>query len=571
LPRRHPWGTALLAVLALLVPLLASAPEAAAAAAADTRLGSLDFPNSGAAAAQDAFVRGVLLLHSFEYEDAREAFREARRLDPGFALAYWGEAMTHNAPIWDRQDRDAARRVLAELAPTPEGRLAKAPTEREKAWLRTLEALYGEGDKAGRDAAYAAAMEELAAAYPDDLEARAFWSLSILGTAQGVRDFRTYMRAGAVAEEVFAANRRHPGALHYLIHSYDDPVHAPLGLRAARLYADVAPAASHAQHMISHIWVALGRWQESLDANETSFAVSAERRRSQGLGVEALNFHALHWLQYAYLQLGRLDEARRILRDMAAWAAEEPSPTTRRYLAAMRATWVAETADPAPPPGPAGGVGDLGGAAAAHFADGYAAWAESDREALAAARAALDARLEEASTGGGVDTGEHAAHLGRLGTAEVLAAELRALHEMASGRPAAAVTELETAVALEASLPLDYGPPPIVKPSHELLGEVLLQAGRPDEAQERFEEALLRAPRRRLSLAGLATAARASGDGTAADTACAELLAVLAGAEWDVRPPEACPVEERPADERWRNPTLQRNLGKAGKKPPGDG
>jgi tetratricopeptide (TPR) repeat protein len=567
LPRRHILRTAP-AVLALLVPLLAAAQEPAAA---DTRLGSLAFPNSGAAAAQDAFVRGVLLLHSFEYEDAREAFHEARRLDPGFALAYWGEAMTHNAPLWNRQDRDAARRVLAELAPTPEGRLAKAPTEREKAWLRTLEALYGEGDKEARDEAYAAAMEELAAAYPDDLEARAFWSLSILGTAQGVRDFRTYMRAGAVAEEVFAANRRHPGALHYLIHSYDDPVHAPLGLRAARLYADVAPAASHAQHMISHVWVALGRWQESLEANETSFAVSAERRESKGLGVEALNFHALHWLQYAYLQLGRSGEARRILRDMAAWAAEEPSPTTRRYLAAMRATWVAETADPAPPPGPEGGVAGLDGAAASLFADGYAAWSAGDREALAAARAALDARLEEAAYDGGGESGEHAAHLGRLGTAEVLAAELRALHEMASGRSGAAVAELETAAALEASLPLDYGPPPIVKPSHELLGEVLLQLGRPGEAQERFEQALLRAPRRRLSLAGLATAARAGGGAAAADVACAELVAILDGADWDVRPPEACPVEVAPAEERWRDPALVRGLGKAGRKPRGDG
>jgi tetratricopeptide (TPR) repeat protein len=268
-------------------------------------LGTIDFPNSGSPEAQEAFARGALLLHSFEYEDAREAFREARRQDPGFALAAWGEAMTHNHPLWREQDRDAALAALAELGSTPEKRFSKAPTAREKGYLRAVETLYGEGDKVSRDRAYEQAMEELATAHPEDLEARAFWALSILGTAQGVRDFGTYMRAGAVAEEVFAVNPRHPGAAHYLIHSYDDPVHAPLGLRAARVYAEIAPAATHAQHMISHIYVALGRWQESVAANVKSYQVSVERAEQKNLGVDARNYHALHWLQYSHLQLPR--------------------------------------------------------------------------------------------------------------------------------------------------------------------------------------------------------------------------------------------------------------------------
>src|SRR5678816_2808294 len=160
-------------------------------------------------------------------------------------------------------------------------------------------------DSRDSDRAYAEAMHRLADRYPDDLEARAFWALAILGTAQGVRDYSVYMSAAAIAEEVFAANPRHPGAAHYLIHSYDDPIHAPLGLRAARTYARIAPAASHAQHMISHIYVALGWWEDSVQSNVNAVAVSIERRKRKRLGPAAVNYHSLQWLVYSYLQLGR--------------------------------------------------------------------------------------------------------------------------------------------------------------------------------------------------------------------------------------------------------------------------
>jgi tetratricopeptide (TPR) repeat protein len=211
---------------------------------AEEKLGSIDFPNSGKPEAQQAFIRAVLLLHSFEFEDAAEAFIETQEIDPDFALAYWGEAMTHNHPLWRFQDRDAALAALAKYAPTGRERLQKAPTERERGYLEAVEVLFGEGDKVARDEAYSEAMRELSERYPEDLEARSFYALSILGTAQGERDFATYMRAGEVTEEVFDANPQHPGAVHYMIHSYDDPVHAPLGLRAARVYAKIAPVYS---------------------------------------------------------------------------------------------------------------------------------------------------------------------------------------------------------------------------------------------------------------------------------------------------------------------------------------
>ncbi|NOR40080.1 MAG: hypothetical protein GQ537_02580, partial [Gammaproteobacteria bacterium] len=239
-------------------------------------LGVLDFPNSGAGAAQDAFTRGVLLLHSFEFDDARTAFVEAQAVDPGFVMAIWGEAMTLNHPLWAVQDRTEALKVLAKLPAETERKI----TPHEQAFLDAVEILYGfgeenPGDKPSRDIAYMQAMQRAHQTWPDDLEAASFYGLSILGSVYE-RDFRTYMRAAAILEEVFAKQPRHPGAAHYLIHSYDDQVHAPLGLRAARVYATIAPAASHAQHMISHIYTSLGMWDEVVKANITAVRVSEE-------------------------------------------------------------------------------------------------------------------------------------------------------------------------------------------------------------------------------------------------------------------------------------------------------
>src|SRR5438552_8658468 len=138
------------------------------------RLGTIDFPTSGAPAAQAQFTRGVLLLHSFEYQDAARAFREAQRIDPGFALAYWGEALTYTHPVWNEQDGNAARAALQRLGPTPAARRAKAPTARERAYLDAVETLYGDGSKAERDSAYSLAMERVMTRFPADREAKVF-------------------------------------------------------------------------------------------------------------------------------------------------------------------------------------------------------------------------------------------------------------------------------------------------------------------------------------------------------------------------------------------------------------
>src|SRR5690349_9626268 len=299
-------------------------------------LGTVAFSTSATnPKAQALFERGVAALHSFWYEEAADAFRAARELEPSFAMAYWGEAMTHNHPIWMEQDREAALAILKQLP-------KEAGTPREREWLAALDALYGEGDKHARDNAYERAMTVLAARYPDDLEAQAFRALAILGTiSRDAEDARKQIRAAAVLEPLLPRAPEHPGVLHYLIHAYDDPLHAPLGLRAAQRYARVAPAAHHALHMPSHIFLQLGMWNEAAASNEQSFAASKAWVERAKLASSKRDLHSLAWLQYIYLQQGRRDEAKRLLDEVTGDSPRELSTRTR-----MLSTWAVETSEP---------------------------------------------------------------------------------------------------------------------------------------------------------------------------------------------------------------------------------
>ncbi|HEX9982262.1 MAG TPA: hypothetical protein VGF69_03280 [Thermoanaerobaculia bacterium] len=238
-------------LLLLLLLLLAAVPSFAQSV---NDVGEVTFANSGAEAAQPAFRRGLALLHNFEYPFAAEAFREAQKTDPGFAMAYWGEAMTYTHPIWFQQDAVAARAALARLGATPAERYGKAKTEREPDYLRTLDVLYGDGSKNDRDFLYTEAMAKLHAKYPDDVDATAFYALAVLGTAHEGRDFATYMRAASLLEEVLPSHPRHPGVLHYLIHSYDDPVHAaPRHARGAGVWQRGAQRGPRAAYDVAHL------------------------------------------------------------------------------------------------------------------------------------------------------------------------------------------------------------------------------------------------------------------------------------------------------------------------------
>lgn len=491
----------------------------AATAGAETvsDLGTIDFSTTAGPEAQQAFVRGVLLMHSFEYEDARTAFQRARELEPDFAMAAWGEAMTHNHPLWQEQDREAALAALAalrSLAPTPAARRALAGTEREAMYLDAVETLYGEGSKSLRDEAYLDAMRRLHQAYPEDDEAKAFLALAVLGSVPE-RDFRTYMRAAGLLEEIFAANPDHPGAAHYLIHSYDDPIHAPLGVRAARRYARIAPAATHAQHMISHIDTALGDWDRVVAANAKAVEVSEDRLRRLGQPLTLRNKHSLLWLEYALLQQGRYEEARRKLELMRADAKANPNAGQLFHDAAMRAHFLVALSGDEEVPGPLS-LGDAGlyPAALQSFASGVAFLARDDLEA---AQNQLT-RLRETLAAAGPAAGEDEAGMDRSATsaddllvADILGTQLEAILAFRGGDSGRALELVGRALGDEESRALEYGPPTVVKPSAELLGEMLLLLDRPQEAMSAFERALERNTGRSQSLLGLARAAASAG------------------------------------------------------------
>src|SRR5260370_21765724 len=199
LPKRILGGFMTPAIALMAVLFSSAVPVSARDAVPAGDLGATHFPNSGAPSAQRDFLRGLLLLHSFEYEAARKSFQAAEGTDPGFAMAYWGDALTYNHPLWGEQDLAAARSALARLAPTPEERAAKAPTARERDYLASAEKLYGDGDKGRRDADYSAALDALLRAHPHDLDPRALHALSILWLTGGKPNVAHYMRPAAEA------------------------------------------------------------------------------------------------------------------------------------------------------------------------------------------------------------------------------------------------------------------------------------------------------------------------------------------------------------------------------------
>ena len=292
-------------------------------------LGRIHFPTSGAPAAHREFETGVLALHSFWYEEARDHFRTARELDPAFAMAYWGEAMTHDAPLQGPrgvQDAEAGQAILRRLDELQaQGKLQW--TARERGFVDALRPLFRErGSPKGRRA-FAAAMEQLAVRYPDDDEAVVFAALARMSAARVKRGFTWDDAAfveplAAILEEVYQRRPQHPGVVHYLIHVYDSRTFAARGVDLARVYARLAPASSHALHMPSHIFRWLGMWAEMAASNEDSYAATVQWQERTGRPLYKRDFHALDWLLDAYLKLGRLQDAQGLLDELDALARE---------------------------------------------------------------------------------------------------------------------------------------------------------------------------------------------------------------------------------------------------------
>ena len=492
-------------------------------------LGALSFPvTTQSPQANQSFVRGTLLLHLFHYSESREAFRAAEAADPGFTMAYWGEAMAWNYAVWNMQQPDSARAVLAKLAPTPEARHRAARSEREAAYLDAVEILYGAGSKPHRDTLYEAAMAKLSAAYPKDDEAQLFHALSLLGLNQGVRDVPTYLRAADISEEVFRRHPDHPGASHYLIHALDDPAHATRGLEAARALARSSPDAGHAQHMTSHIFLALGMWDEVVAANENTMRVMGQQMAAHGHHISACG-HGQTWLTYGYLQLGKLDTAKALVRACQRQAGADSSSLTENdkdpdasSIGSAVYVWSLYVIDTEAWSGEAiawnPGLEHATTAPAAeyHFTQAFAAARRGDLTAcreqavrFRAARAAL--REREPVSNPGPETDQYLSGLA------VLDQELEGLLTLGAGDQRG-LAALRRATALEDGMAYAFGPPTVNKPSHELLGEELARLGHPAEAEQEFRAALERTPHRAASVKGLNQAMAAQGKSAPTDS-----------------------------------------------------
>lgn len=354
-------------------------------------------------------------------------------------------------------------------------------------------------------------MAKLYARYPDDVDAAAFYGLAILGTAHAGRDIPTYMRAAGVLEEAWMNHRDHPGLVHYLIHSYDDPTHAPPGLRAARIYAKIAPDAGHAQHMTSHIFLALGMWQEVVQANIAAIADVDRVRKADGKGPVGCGHHP-SWLGYAYLQLGQQDKARRAVALCRATVESQaamdhpgmsmdPDASLSGSFANMRLRYLLDTGD---------WTGDIAswtlpknaGAGARldyAFARALGEIMQGHRDTARQALAELEVVGHEVADIKAKSSDPDPSYRVRP---EIFVLEVRALLAEQDGDFAGAERFLLQAVSLDDKLPIAFGPPTIDKPSHELLGEFLLRRGRKDAAHAEFEKAVARTPGRRLSEQG---------------------------------------------------------------------
>ena len=477
-------------------------------------VGSLDFPTSSSGDVEQHFLRGVAILHSFGWVQARDQFQEAQALDPDFAMAYWGESLAYNHPLISQMNPDEPRAALQRLAPTKAERLAKAPTEREKGFLGAVEVLWGEGEHVARRVGYMEAMERLHEQYPGDSEVAAFYALSILSAVAATGDLgmRLKVKAGTIALGLFADNPNHPGAPHYAIHSFDDPEHAPLALQSAYRFSEIASAVAHAIHMPTHIFIQHGMWDRVSGNNQVAYdAARALWQPGNSLG-DAI--HPLDWGQYGDLQLGDYAKARLWIERIEAMSSEGgfleggargQAGTARAMntVSLLKARYIVETEDWKVVP----------------ITDELSA-NELLATALSAARLGDQATLRQA---------EAALGSARGGRTEIMQKMAGALLHAGMGHASVATGLMDEAEAAILEMAPPRGSASPIKPVFELYGEILLGLDQPADAAEKFETALVRMPNRPRSLLGLARAYAKSGNDEGAAEAYKQLTEVWAG------------------------------------------
>jgi tetratricopeptide (TPR) repeat protein len=511
-----------IAAALLLVLTLCASRFAQGQAKSPEQLGSVDFPNSCSPAVQATFQRGVAMLHSFRYAETEKTFRDVLVQDPSCAIASWGiAAILMDNPLAavgpSSQWAERAQEALEQ------GRRIGAKTQRERDYIDAVAVYYQDWanrPERARQQSRAKAFEALAARYPGDDEAQIFYALYLSGT-QSLSDqsYATYLKAAEILEEQFAKHPDHPGVAHYLIHSYDAAPIASKGLPAARRYAAIAPSAPHALHMPSHIFTRVGAWAESAATNQRSAAAA------KGDNDADNQLHAMDYMAYAYLQLARDNDARRVVEEAAQVSG------ARRFsgpyaLAAIPARYAIERGDwrqaarvqPIPSKFP---FAD----ALTHFAralgaarSGDPASADNDVQQLAVLRDALKAAKS--------DYWATEVEVSRLGAA-AWAAWARGQHDEALGLT-------RSAADMEDKSEKHIVTPGRIVPARELLGEMLLELKRPGEALKEFEASQTREPDRFRGVYGAARAAAQSGDLAKAKRYFARLVEL--GAEGGPRP-----------------------------------
>ena len=485
-------------------------------------LGNLEHQFNISDDARPGFEKGMLLLHSFEYDDAREAFQEALVADDTEVMAYWGEAMTHYRALWRLQDVEAGRAVISKLGTSKADRLARIEDGLERDFWLGVELLFGEGELIERNQDYAEHMAQLYKKYPDNQEVAAFYALGLMWTVPLGRDAEVFDRSAQVVAGILQENPNHPGALHYMIHAYDDPEYAQLAIKAANLYSKVAPDATHALHMPSHIYLALGMWDDVVASNEASYQASLNRLERKGLGDEARGYHSYFWLQYGYLQQERYQDAHRLLKDMVTYTQKAPTRQVRGYWISMQNAYLTDAGGWSQDIEPmVVGRYDLGliSQAGHRFFQGKMAHLNGDQATISVHMDSLDQEIAAAEllvTSDGITlcsagVTRYAPNRTDIQRAKVMWHQLDALRAELTDDSQAVEHALAEATTIEAATGYSFGPPDVPYPSFEHFGYWLLQQGRPAEALEQFNTSLERMPNRTLALRGKQQALEALG------------------------------------------------------------
>ena len=489
-------------------------------------IGSVHFPTSCLQVVERGFNRAVALLHSFQYEQARQAFNEVSAMDPSCAMAQWGVAMSHYHGLWDNGNTATGRLALKQAQEIAAGK--PATTAREKAYIGALAAYYAKDgdDTAAHSRAFEQKMSEVQAAYPDDSEAAIFHALTLSITAPKTdKTFANQRRCGEILEPIFKKQPHHPGVAHYIIHCYDNPVLAEKGLTAARMYAKIAPASAHANHMPSHLFTRVGSWEESIASNLRSARLAAEAEPASSNGeARDQRLHAMDYLEYAYLQSGQIKLAKAVLAEINALPPVSGLTLTGDYaLAAVPARAAIE-------------LGNWEQAGALKVREDAVPWAEAITWAAigeGSARAGnLDrAAIAEQELAALRDVASKQNNVYWSNQIEVQRREVAAwIAEKAGGKPDA-ISKMRSAVELEESMDKNAVTPGAVTPAREMLAELLLLESKPQESLTEYEAVLKTAPNRFNALYGAARAAESSGKETVAKQYIQKLSEISPGDE----------------------------------------